>query len=106
MPKKAKEVVEKNVEKTEGLSPFGELYEMPDVNLSKFINQTTLKEFKEKLGKDVLIISLGFSFPDSKESVVLLGDPNSGKKTVMLATNKALADSFYNTLKTISEKVT
>ncbi len=104
MPKKNKKTVEKSKNK-ENLLPFGVLYEVPDMVFSKYVDQSALKKLGEKLGKEIILYSLGFAFPETHSNVLLIGSPKMEKKTVMIASDKSIGEEFYAALKAIDGKV-
>jgi hypothetical protein len=108
MPKKSKTTTEKP-ESKETLIPYGILYEVPEVAFSEYVNQSKLNKLGEKLGKEITLVSLGFAFPETRENVMLVGNPKieKEKKTVMImiASDKSIGEKFHAALKAMNEKV-
>lgn len=87
------------------LSPFGVLYEVPDVNFSDYIDQEKMKKLSSKVGKEVVVVSLAFTVLETKASIVLMNNPTTmNNKTIMVAPNKTDADIFYSALISLSKE--
>jgi len=86
-----------------GISQLGVVYDVQGVTLDTYVWQDSIKRLSEKFGKKINVISLAFSVPETKTSIILFANPEEKGKCIMIATHKDSAKDFYEALLAMKE---
>jgi hypothetical protein len=90
-------------EKLEGLSQLASIFEIDGISLDTFVVKSEIERLSEKLGKAVVVTTIGFTVAETGVSAALVISPEKNK-CILIASGKDSAKLFSDALEAFKEK--